>query len=571
MFGLLAGVAFVACTNDDDPAGVTPVNGGNEVAANKSYMMVNFVMPGNATTRADGGFAIGDENENTISKGVLFFFDDNLTQQVADPFVLGANGSEALEGTTLNWTLQESGNIENKSTAIIVIANPLTEPTHVLAVLNADLATLKLDKSSTLAEIKARVDDYAAAAYTTKGTFVMSNSVYQEDVTAEITKTYKTVEEAKADAAKNPAVASVDIYVERVAAKVAVDIDGATWNLANADTENGETASNKVKIVNAQGVVEEVELEGVIEGWWLDNAVDKSFLLKKFPTSKDVDAANFRSYWAGAIPAGATFKHFAFEDAAANKGKAIYTNENVNAENPTQAVVAVTLKKKGGDALNLVRYLENVYTVESFNTALANKFAHKYFKAKDNGYETVDATDFVITYVLSKKEGETVKYYYIAADGAKTDIVAPEGYTFPTDLKDYQAYTMIQAKETTEFLERTTKADGTYEYGPADAEALKAELAAGGYTVDKWSDGMAYYFVPIKHDLGTKYTVGNGVIRNHVYQITVTSINGLGTPVPFKENDEIIPIKPEPEGLYISAKINVLAWKVVTQNVNLGK
>ena len=43
LFGVLAGVAFVACTNDNEPAGVTPVDG-NKVATAPKYMTVNFVM-----------------------------------------------------------------------------------------------------------------------------------------------------------------------------------------------------------------------------------------------------------------------------------------------------------------------------------------------------------------------------------------------------------------------------------------------------------------------------------------------------------------------------------------------
>ena len=54
LFGALVGVAFVACTNDNEPAGVTPVKGDNEVAAVDGYMSLKFAMPGdNAATRAE--------------------------------------------------------------------------------------------------------------------------------------------------------------------------------------------------------------------------------------------------------------------------------------------------------------------------------------------------------------------------------------------------------------------------------------------------------------------------------------------------------------------------------------
>ena len=61
------------------------------------------------------------------------------------------------------------------------------------------------------------------------------------------------------------------------------------------------------------------------------------------------------------------------------------------------------------------------------------------------------------------------------------------------------------------------------------------------------------------------------MIRNHVYKLTVNSINGLGTPIPFKDVKEIIPEIPVETETYISAEIDILAWKIVEQNVDLGK
>lgn len=524
------------------------------MAASKSYLKVNFAMPGEATTRADGGFVVGTTAENKVEKGVLFFFDGET--QVADPFILGGEGSNALEGTKLTWS-DSTGNVEKKSSTIIVLSNPLKQPKSVLAVLNADLTDLDLSKNSTLSEIKAVVNDYAKNALTQSGTFVMSNSVYQEDVTTPVTEVYDTVE--KALAAKTP---SAEIYVERVVAKVSVGYaNPLVTNLANTDTSKEGVEPSNTVIIDG----EEVELTADIQGWWLDNTVDKSFLLKKLPASTDLDAVNHRSYWAGSIPTDAKFQHYSFGTATtADK----YVQENVDLKNTTKVVVAAILKANG-KPLQLVKHLTNLYTESGFVKAAINVLAHKYWVVdkEKSEYRTVGEGDFKFTYIFSQVEGEgeaAKTKYYTLVNGTKTEVTIPEGVEIPA-LKSYEAYTLIEIADPQETF---YVKDDTTESGYAQKDPT-ADLK--GYIVQKWNDGMAYYFVPIEHNIGGNYTAGTGVIRNHFYQITVNSINGLGTPVPFKDNDPIIPIKPDETAKYISATINILSWKAVTKNVDLGK
>jgi len=542
LFGLLAGVAFVACTNDDDPAGVTPVKGGDEVAA-ASYMKVNFVMPGNAVTRADeegDAFEYGEPEENAVTSGVLFFFDG--TAQVADPFELPAN---------LGWGGKTTASIEKVSDVIVVLENPLRVPTSVVAVLNANLSDLKLDKTSTLDDIKAVVANFAAEGMTESGKFVMSSSAYNgavNDVAAAIPE--NKIFDNKADAEK--AANAVEIPVERVVAKVEVKEkvkdDGTsdvTINLANTDEP-----SNTVVIDG-----KEVQLKAKITGWWFDNAASQSLLLKNIdgfaktaPFDGWNDVPNKRSYWANPNPG--TLKHGTFGDA---KNKAQYVQENVastdeatkpNNYNATQVVVAAQIVNDQDKAVPLVKYSSELYTEDGFKTVAANVLAHKYWVLVDNTYKVVSASDFAMEY---KK-------------------VAPEG---TTALKPYEAYLEIKLKEgKTYYVKNGEDEQGNTKYKEATPTA--AELK--GYVVQRWQDGSAYYFVPIEHIAAN----GNnpaviGVIRNHVYKLTINSITGLGTPVPFTDVDEIIPTIPTDTKTYISAKIEILAWKIVEQGVELGK
>jgi hypothetical protein len=106
--------------------------------------------------------------------------------------------------------------------------------------------------------------------------------------------------------------------------------------------------------------------------------------------------------------------------------------------------------------------------------------------------------------------------------------------------------------------------------GSLDADANKT--AANTYLKGVepgilYTNGMTYYHVDIEHlgTAGAKY----GVVRNHVYQIDIESINGYGSPF-YSSLDFIVDVPDYPEendGSYVAAKINILSWKVVKQGV----
>ena len=109
----------------------------------------------------------------------------------------------------------------------------------------------------------------------------------------------------------------------------------------------------------------------------------------------------------------------------------------------------------------------------------------------------------------------------------------------------------------------------------AEKEADVNAVLSGLATVQFWQDGQTYYYTSIKHSDSTEDT-GNmaefGVVRNHLYKLTINSITGLGTPVPNKDL-VIIPgnVTDETEYSYIAADVEVLQYKVVSQGVDLGK
>ena len=139
-----------------------------------------------------------------------------------------------------------------------------------------------------------------------------------------------------------------------------------------------------------------------------------------------------------------------------------------------------------------------------------------------------------------------------------------------TGIKDYQVVATLRSLAVGESLQKKT---GTTEdassYTDVTREALQAEMNKEPAQIRK--DGMAYYFIPIRH-LGTDSTkVGYyGIVRNHVYSINIRTMFGFGTPV-YDPNKVIDPTIPSNDATYLAARINVLSWRVVKYNADLDK
>ncbi len=101
------------------------------------------------------------------------------------------------------------------------------------------------------------------------------------------------------------------------------------------------------------------------------------------------------------------------------------------------------------------------------------------------------------------------------------------------------------------------------------------------------STGAAYFGIPIKHLRATEDTTNSpfaadgtvadwtnvrvgdfGLVRNHVYTINVTGIEGLGNGINDLDNPIVTPM--DTYNYYIKYSIKVLNWRIVpAQNVIL--
>ena len=123
---------------------------------------------------------------------------------------------------------------------------------------------------------------------------------------------------------------------------------------------------------------------------------------------------------------------------------------------------------------------------------------------------------------------------------------------------DYEAIVTLNTTEQLYTISGTTAT-------PVDASDVEEKLE-GFATVKLWNGGKAYYYLPIAHLAESNL---DAVVRNHVYQMNLNSVTGLGTPVP-NPDKVIIPEKVEGDELsYIAASVYVLKWNLVENNVDL--
>lgn len=524
--GMMACAAVAACTNDEFVD-----EKGNEVFNADSYIAINIVSPSSSATRAaNAGFEDGTGNENVIKSAKFFFFD-------AD-----GNGCAAPATPTLTFPDNSgNGNFEKISDAVVVLKNPTTIPTQIIAILNPTTAVAGLTQTTTLAKLRSIVESYSNIL--SENGFMMSNSVYLDANKAVVDATAlpagsvcKTEDLAKAS--------PVMIPVERVVAKVTTALNGKS--------------STKVYTIDNK----EYTLKTELLGWLITNLNPSSNLLKKIDPAFNGfvnwnDAANFRSYWANSSTPE-NYQFFSYSAIAAHtSGDAVYCLENT-LENPTDSTTKVIVAGKivatpvgGGssiDNFSLMEWAGTKYTPDGMKKLITTIQEIKQYYIIDVANSTPEET----------------KYKTLTAGNFD---FAP----FDSDPANQSFVKAVLASNAPDIF-TITENNGKKTATPVTRDAVNANLATLG-KISYWKNGMTYFYTDIIHYNTTtpdSETLGvPGVIRNHSYKLTINSVTGLGNPVPYN-NVEIIPGGGGAEDWYIAAKVEILNWRIVNQTVDLN-
>lgn len=561
-----AALMMSACASDNDE------NGGTKPGSDPQYLAVNIVNVGATPTRADD-YENGTTAENTIKKVRFYFFNgDGSPYLIKNPGVTGVTGGE-----TINWleaspeddtsTPGAPSHVEKITQAVLVI-NGVQDaaPAAIVAVVNpetVDATTLKNGGTMRLSELRNsavgknfyKKDESTGAV----SDFVMSNSVYVnggEDVCASLVAGHVTTSAETAKAKP------VDLYVERVVAKVTTDFD----NTAFEQGDGTKWDVNKYGTKNAVGKSGDYDVYAVIEGWGLADEngkaeIEKQVLKSWTDGNLGIDTWTtydyHRCFWeksvafdAGTGGSGNQPVNHTFNQLTAKNKDVLYTLPNtpeakvtnLNNNYLTKLIVAATLRYKDATGswhnADICRYNGvQILGIDNLKKQVAKTFSQYYTSTDATNYTQLSASD-----IDFKDPDGTMKQYNVTP----TLAADPAGTT-----KKYYTKT---AGTTSSFTEVNKNVVLTA------IEADKAEIR---------TDGKAYYYVPIKH-LGKTGELGEyGIVRNHFYKITLSGIKGFGTPV-YNPETVIDPDVPTYDNTYLAARVQVLQWRVVNQNASLG-
>ena len=590
LIGMLACSAMVACTNTDEPE---VDNGGAK--GNEYYVSVAFSMPGNSSRAASlGGFESGTTNEVEVKNAIFYFLNDAGNSVANACYVPTVQGGFTWTSTQQNPT---TDNVDALTNSVIVMKNPTEIPSRIVAIVNAGDLSATSGLKPTLAQLQAVASNYATETYTAMPAsgMVMSSTSYMDannklmigaPVTAanifeSSTALNKAIKEATTDAMDEVAVV---IPVEKVLAKVAV-LQGENMN--TTDNTLGSLTDKGATDGAATSTTSNVTLTVSIDGWWLDSTPTQSYLLKNIDNVSVGnwwnDLANTRSYWAnsyvGTNPAQAYANDQYGQQAAL--GESLYTQENTSqattkteqkddtddnvyeVNNRTKVVVAATLKN-GNTAVDLVKWYGNYYTKDGFLISLANlNDVKKYYTKSGETYSSLTSAKLKIVSNGDKALTEGSTQTPEIGTGNQDNITVNG-----TAIRNYEAVAVLNLAEG-EKLYTLTVENGTQKATEVtNLDAVNEELKKIS-KVQYWNGGKTYYYVEIEHNT-VDATTYFGVVRNHLYKLTLERIKGLGTPVP-NPDKIIIPEKPGDSysETYISAKIEILAYKVVSQSVTL--
>lgn len=554
LLSLLAALVFNGCSSDD------PENEGNNNHNEYGYVAVNIVYPQSVGGRAGGesgttssGFEAGTSDENKAETGLFFIF-DAAGEPIATPQRI------RLESKTVTSS-SSSPAIEKKYDAVLSINGATIKPTeaYILCVLNAPTTMDNRLIGANFDKVKEEIGNYNAH---TAGTFIMSNSAYMGSAVGgapspllSAKATGDNITTSKETAASSP----VNIYVERVLAKVRATTsatfknEGATLDVKGKETTTNTTGNTKFNID--------------ITGIEVANVAKTAYLFKYIENYPDLsstwnDMANKRCYWE-TVPIGLEFDNqsdYKIRDNSKKNGrnfditslKKTNTADNrfqtyiqPNTGTPVTSILVTAQLKEGSTPVNLFYLRGGYYTEAKVKETLLDYIALEGFckKTGTTTYDKLTVNDFSTSWRWRNKKDDSSL----------------------TNLRSYEAVAQITVKSSVTVV----KKEGDT-YTNSGETAINTLLKGDEYKVRFYNEGRCYYFVnieqtPITGQDGTKY---HGVVRNHIYDLTLNSIKGPGVPI-LDTNDIIIPETPTGDTrYYLSASVNVLQWKIVTQEVN---
>jgi hypothetical protein len=603
--GALLGLSVAACSNDDE------LNSSAQENTTESYVCVKISTPSSTTTRADNVYEYGTEAEQKVSEARFYFYD-------SDGKLVAM--SNAWNGGT-SQTDNPNGNIEFESETVTVLNLKEDDmPAYMFTVLNpsgevSDYNAETLDLLQTHLINNCRKNN---------GDFIMTTTSYirtADDGTGDYY--YVTpVTAANFCSSESAAKASpITVYAERVACKVGVDITATTGVDATTiptmklegsssledipainiptDYNEGTTLSVGVSkifpvgtynLVNADGTVTPTTFYAKLLGWGINATAKKTHIAKVIDKGwgsnllgTDTpwnDEANHRSYWAKsynyddntfiyqnyyakAIDDNDAYLHYISADSMYNKPfytDGVITGQYCN-ENTNKPGFITGYEKSATSNVLILAQMVNEYGVQVGNNGIVKSFGEfytypNYLKAAVRYLKNMKGLN------LQPETGADIEKSICIADDPEPATADGEIH-----LNGRVRVQLTEEAAARKWYHVVSMKEG-YEVSADSINRALAEFHSAGPAIG-YRYGLMYYSVPIKHLNTTEGSEGYyGVVRNHYYKVSIDKISAPGHGIS-NPDEPIVPPDEEDKQYYISARIVVLPWQVITQKLQL--
>lgn len=567
LFGMaVMATALVACSSNDDLAS----NGKDNVGkTGEAYASFRINLPTTSGTRAvdpntgtefDGGTAA----EYEVKNGTILIFDAST-----DKFVTSAE-----LGTMNPWTDVKTNGVTTSAIATVKLSNVTVGGNYnALVLLNNDVdaATKKVTlptTTETYAAWSKAFDKVNAEKYASTDCIFMANAPMYTGTTTEPTTLVK-INNVCASPEEAQAKAATVVYVERGLAKVTM-----------------EDFTTRVYSIDA-GTYEGGNVE--IKAWQLDVTNKSTFPVHQTGGLSKV-TTGFADIW----------NTPRFYDGTNSVFKRVYWGVDPNynnsdyqtLENCKTAFNMITKDKVVGEAgKDHPQYcLENTFDLDNMKQGQTTRVVFKavftpkgFESATDKTFYKIGNNTAIWTKAKLEEQIKTVALTAMgitsAAEQAKYGVDLTKG----SNISGVAGQHLIAAENITfDPGEGTTTSQVTSAIVNTVNEKLGLKEEGGKITtgISTYLNGEAYYIARIKHfneltpwTAGTPYGDDNasflgryGVLRNNWYDLSVTSISGLGYP----DVPEVKPTLPDDENdQYVNVEVKILSWAKRSQQIKL--
>lgn len=554
LFGMaVMATALVACSSNDDLTS----NGHEGNYTGEAYASFRINLPTTTGTRADDpkpgtpSFDGGTAKEYEVKNGTILIFD-----ATTEKFVTSAN-----LGTMNPWTDVKTNGVTTSAIATVKLENVKVGGNYKALVLlnnNVDATTEKVKlptDAETYAAWSKDVDKVDAEKYVSTDGIFMANAPKYESAKEDLTTLVK-INHVCASPEEAQAKAATVVYVERGLAKVTMK-DFTTGGYPIGD---GTYAGAKVEIKN----------------WQLD-VTNKS----TFPVHQTAGLNSWSEIWN--TPrfydgTNATFKRV-YWGVDPNYDKATYQT----LENCKTAFNMIKKENVVGLAgvANPQYCLENTFDLNNMKQGQTTRvvfkavFTPKGITTGETFYKIGNNTA-IWTEERLKQQIKTVALTAMGITNADEQGKYGVDLTKGTNISGKAGQHLVEAANIT-YSGDAASSKVTGEVVNTINEKLGLSAEAG---ISTYLNGEAYYIARIKHfneltpwTAGQAYGTDNasflgryGVLRNNWYDLSVTSVSGLGYP----DVPEVKPELPDDENdQYINVEVKILDWAKRSQQIKL--